>query len=61
MRQNEQNLHQNQWKSCQILPKYQKHRQLADQIPLRLFRVRQKQNILGPSTQRDLFKNAIVY
>ena len=38
-----------------------KHRDTADQISLRVFRVRQKQNILGPSTQRDLFKNAIVY
>ena len=61
MTQIEQNLLQNQWKSCQILPKYQKHRDTADQISLRVFRVRQKQNILGPSTQRDLFKNAIVY
>ena len=35
--------------------------QTADHLSLRVFRVRQKQNILGLSTQRDLFKSAMVY
>ena len=48
----------NQWESCQILPKYLKHRATADQISLRVFRVRQKQNILEPSTRRDVFISA---
>ena len=38
----------------QILPKFHKITQLPDHFPQRVLRVRQKQNILGLSTRREL-------
>ena len=51
---NEQKMLQNQWKSCQILWKLTKFSQLDEYLAPRVFEVRQKQNIIGPSTRRDL-------